>query len=119
LRKPELILSENLKAEMARLNWDYNDLAKASGLTRSGVYKIVEAITWPWADNLRRVAEAVGRSVGWLLTDHVAEKAERQDLQALYSALADPQGKELIEAALRMYSLQSKVPSSKPRRKAE
>lgn len=71
MRTSSEIFLENLHAEMERMGWDYAGLAKAAtGITRSGIYKIAKGQRSPNTGNLDRIAKAFGRTVAWLFTDH-------------------------------------------------
>jgi transcriptional regulator with XRE-family HTH domain len=83
LRKTNDILTGNIQREMLRNDLDYNGLAKATGLTRSGIYKIVKGLRWPTADNLDRIARALKRDVGWLFTDHDLPKNQVSPEEAI------------------------------------
>lgn len=80
MRKTSDILIENLKMELDRLHWKDIDLAKATGLSRGGIYKILQGTKKggrePSFDNLDRIAKAIGHTTAYLLTDHSAEKEQ-------------------------------------------
>jgi transcriptional regulator with XRE-family HTH domain len=118
--KSNEILINNLKAEMKRLNWEYEDVAKASGLTRSGIYKIVKGQRWPGADNLDRLTNAFKRPHGWLLQDHtsvVPQAPQKQTREQLLLTLfeealkLDDDGLSLVLETIRVRAKRGKSES--------
>lgn len=63
MEKVERLLTENLNSYLKRKNWDALKLSEETGITRSGIYKILKGERWPNADNLSRIAKALGVSV--------------------------------------------------------
>jgi transcriptional regulator with XRE-family HTH domain len=97
---------------MERLRWDYQKLADEAGLTRSGVYKMVEGHREPSFDNIDRLAGALGRDSGWLFTDHAKPVEPITALDLIPDLLkVDPKKLEMVEAAIRAASGQKPAPS--------
>lgn len=84
---------------MSRRGVDYKALAEASGLTRSGIYKIVEGLRWPSPDNLDRIAEALGLEPADLIRpeDESIPEVKRQ-LMALIRGMDENEAAWALEA---------------------
>ncbi len=83
-------LSRNIQRYMAEKGFDVAELAARSGITASGIYKILEASRWPSATNLAGIAKALGREVSEMVAgERGAQGAPiSPDLRSLLAALA-------------------------------
>lgn len=49
-------LIHGMKRRMKELGWKAKDLSVATGMSRSGIYSILQGRAWPSSDNLDRIA---------------------------------------------------------------
>lgn len=77
---------------MVRQKLDYDGLAKLTGLTRSGIYKIATGSRWPSPDNLDRILKGMNLQPGALFGGVPARAVEPLEaLDVIRSALLAPQ----------------------------
>jgi transcriptional regulator with XRE-family HTH domain len=61
------LLVKNIEKELEQRGWKIPQLAKATGLSASGLYGVLDGSRWPGPDNLERIARALKTSPGALL----------------------------------------------------
>lgn len=103
-------LIENIKKRLLAREWKIPQLAKATGLSASGLYGVMDGTRWPGPDNLERIAKALGTTAGALLETPLAVEApkepQEQTREQLFAALVekaihlDKDGLALLLAAL-------------------
>lgn len=64
--KAQDLLLKNLEKLLAEKRVTVLELAKRSGITRSGVYKILNGERWPSSANLDRLSKALGTDIEYL-----------------------------------------------------
>ena len=68
------LLVDNVERQLVKRGWKVPQLAKATGLSASGLYGVVDGSRWPGPDNLDRIARALEVSVAELLTDPTEQR---------------------------------------------
>lgn len=68
MEKTNQIFLANLEKRLAEMGWRIPDLAKATGLSASGLYSITSGRSFPSPDNIDRIATALGRPIWWLFS---------------------------------------------------
>lgn len=72
-------LAANINAYLERLGWDQRRLARESGESEMTISRICRGKSMPLASALKRLANALGVSMDWLMSHHraAARKKER------------------------------------------
>ncbi|GAC1473153.1 MAG: hypothetical protein NVSMB9_21290 [Isosphaeraceae bacterium] len=93
--RPFWDLIATLRAERERQGLSLSDITRRSGMDRSAVHKLEIGLNKnPTADTLNRYAEALGKKIGWSVTDLVREPAAGV-------AVVRSRGKDLAEGGSR------------------
>jgi len=92
LNEIDTILIDNISQKMGVLGMEPKDLAKASGISQSGIYKIIKAERFPGSDNLIRLARALKCTVNQLFE---APKSSKTLIEPLRK-VPDPSMRELL-----------------------
>jgi transcriptional regulator with XRE-family HTH domain len=71
-------LSNKIKDLRARAGWSPERLAHESGVAISTIYRI-EAGSWPSADNMVRIAQALGKPVPYFYGAEVVKIVEKEE----------------------------------------
>ena len=74
-KEPETLVVENIEARLEELKWTPHDLAKASGMSGSGLHYALERKSSIRVDSLARIAKALDRPIDWFLKDHSQDTA--------------------------------------------
>lgn len=56
-------LISTIAEKMKERGWRVSDLARATGISAQGLYKIIDGSRWPGPDNLQSICQALGISV--------------------------------------------------------
>lgn len=75
-RQIKEIVAENIRAARAEKNLTQRELARAvNDVPPLAVYRWEAGLVLPNATNMAALAEALGRPIGWVYTDHAHEAA--------------------------------------------
>ena len=80
MEKLREIFLKNIVSEAKRQKLKYKDVADRAGLSRSGIYKIMQGQREPGFDNIDRIAKALGISPHSLLMDPATQSNEPASL---------------------------------------
>ena len=80
------MIGDKLKARMAELNMSPAQLEKASGVPVSTIYTYLQNRADPIGSRLKKIADAVGRTADWFLSDPTVD-------------LSDPKLKSMFDKA--------------------
>lgn len=64
------VVATNAAAELARTGMNITELAAAAGTSERQIYRLLRGEHEPRLASVQRVAQAFGRDIQWMLTDH-------------------------------------------------
>jgi transcriptional regulator with XRE-family HTH domain len=103
LENPNAWLIANLEAALASRGWRAADLARASGITPSGIGAILKGRNWPSPDTLARMSNALKIKPDVLLRDPTDNQAvlkpAKLRLLELVAGFDEPQAEALLALA--------------------